>query len=71
MSDLVQQLESETEFITTSLGDPKLVRNFIAHMQVPSYFSFSKYYYQDVVTVLSKKYIAHRCVLEYLNNMEI
>lgn len=45
MGDLVQDLEKETEFITTSLSDPKLVRNFIAHLQVPVYNSFSKYYY--------------------------
>lgn len=71
LGDLVKRLEQETEFITTSLSDAKLVRNFIAHMQVPSYFSFQKYYYQDVLTVLSKKYISHRYVLEFLKNMEL
>jgi len=32
LGDFVQTLETETEFITTSLNDPKLVRNFIAHL---------------------------------------
>ena len=40
LGELVKRLEQETEFITTSLSDAKAVRNFIAHMQVPSYFSF-------------------------------
>jgi len=71
LSDFVQDLVQETDFITTGLNGPKLVRNFIAHMQVPVYHSFTRYYYQDILNVLSKKYIGHKYVLESLKNMEI
>jgi hypothetical protein len=43
MESLVTELEQETEFITQTLDEPKLVRNFIANLQIPSYFNFSKY----------------------------
>ena len=46
LKSLILDLEKDTEIITVSLSEnSKALRNFIAHMQVPTYLSFTKYYF--------------------------
>ena len=46
IGNLINDLEKETEFITTAINnDPKLLRSFIANMQVPCYGKFTKYFF--------------------------
>jgi len=69
---IVLQLEADTDFITTGLrGNPKAIRQFIASLQIPSYQGFSKYFMQDVLSTIAKKYICHRYVIEGLQTMEL
>jgi aspartokinase len=69
---IVLKLEAETDFITTGLrGNPKAIRQFIANLQIPSYQGFSKYFMQDVLSTIAKKYICHRYVIESLKTMEL
>lgn len=72
MELLVVDLEHQSEFITANVKeDPTSVRHFIAQLQVPCYGGFAKYYFQDVLIILSKRFIAHRYVVEQLKNMDI
>ena len=67
----ISNLEEETEIITTVIkGDSKNMRKFISNLQVPTYHNFQHYYFQDVLSMLSKKYIGHRYVIEHLKKLE-
>jgi hypothetical protein len=42
----ITDLEEETEFITTVIkGNPKYMRSFISHLQMPTYDNFRSYYF--------------------------
>lgn len=46
LENLLLDLELKSDFLTSTLnGDAKFIRKFISHMQVPSYFTFQKYYF--------------------------
>lgn len=65
-------MERQSDFITVPLKeDEKSLRLFIAHLQVPCYGGFARYYFQDVLIILSKRYIAHRYVLEQLKQIGV
>lgn len=67
----ISNLEDETEMITTVIkGDSKYMRKFISNLQVPTYDNFQHYYFQDILSMLSRKYIGHRYVIEYLQKLE-
>jgi hypothetical protein len=67
----ISNLEDETEMITTVIkGDSKYMRKFVSNLQVPTYDNFLHYYFQDVLSMLSRKYIGHRYVIEYLQKLE-
>jgi hypothetical protein len=46
------------------------MRKFISSLQVPTYNNFQHYYFQDILSMLSKKYISHHYVIEYLQKLE-
>jgi len=67
----ISNLEDETEMITTVLkGDSKYMRKFVSNLQVPTYDNFQHYYFQDVLSMLSRRYIGHRYVIEHLQELE-
>jgi hypothetical protein len=67
----ISNLEDETEMITQVIkGDTKYMRKFVSNLQVPTYDNFQHYYFQDVLSMLSRKYIGHRYVIEYLQKLE-
>lgn len=46
------------------------MRKFISDLQVPTYDNFQHYFFQDVLSLLSKRYIAHLYVIEHLQKLD-
>lgn len=55
-------------FITVPLaGNPKNTKLFISHLQVPTYHRFQKYYFQDIISMLCKKYLQSKFYIEMID----
>ena len=72
LSNLIDEIEEQTDIIKSFIKkDPLRRRKFIASLQIPTYFTFTKYYFQDILSCLVKKYLQHEYVIEELKLMEI
>ena len=72
MSKFISMIDKETDFISQSLNDnPKFINSYISQLQLPVYLKFQKYYFQDALILISKKFICHKYVLENLKLMPL
>lgn len=61
----------DDSFITVSLvGNPKNTKLFISHLQVPTYHRFQKYYFQDIISMLCKKYLQSKFYMEMIDKIK-
>ena len=51
-------------------GNPKNTKLFISHLQVPTYFRFQKYYFQDIISMLCKKYLQSKFYMEMIDKIK-
>ena len=72
INDLIDDLEEKTDIIKAVIQkDFNRRRSFISSLQIPTYQNFSKYYFQDILSCLEKKYIQHQYVIEELQAMDL